>query len=446
MFGEPMGGMDHGTLGMDMDMMGMDVDVMSLEEARPFDRAFIDAMIAHHQGAIRMARVGLERGEDEEVEGLAEAIVDAQSREIEEMNEWRERWYGSPSPAGGIPERRRDDAGPRRDGPLMVARGRKGTPMKAWHMLLCAGLVVAGGALVAPELGCGDHPSRGLRADDGRDDVDDDATVQQACPPHRPPPRVEPLAIGVEDLRCTCCAEDVLEAVRALDGVRSAELDYQRAELRVDRDPAVVDADAVRDAVRARGYRCEGDAGASSTGQLAHTAQLAPITCGTKCDRMQYELPHTRGHEEHHDPSQEAADRRPRRDVARHVRPDDGGGDGARHAQRFFIALVLTIPVILLSPLAVNTFGLELVDSETARNWLMLVLSTPVVWWAGWIFIGGRYTSLRSRALNMSVLIATGVLAAWLSSVLPHADRRARPSTRPRRCWSPSCSSDTGWR
>jgi Cu2+-exporting ATPase len=84
---------------------------------------------------------------------------------------------------------------------------------------------------------------------------------------------------------------------------------------------------------------------------------------------------------------------------------------------RFFIALVLTIPVILLSPLAVNTFGIELVGSHDARNWLMLALSTPVVWYAGWVFIGGAWTSLRHRALNMSVLVATGVLAAWLSSV-----------------------------
>src|SRR5207248_8519211 len=65
---------------------------------------------------------------------------------------------------------------------------------------------------------------------------------------------------------------------------------------------------------------------------------------------------------------------------------------------RFFVALALTIPVVLLSPLAVNTFGIELIDSHDARNWLMLALSTPVVWYAGWIFIGGAWTSLRKRA------------------------------------------------
>jgi Cu2+-exporting ATPase len=225
-------------------------------------------------------------------------------------------------------------------------------------------------------------------------------------------------SVVVEDLRCTCCADDVLEAVRALPGVRSAQLYYQQAELRVDSDPVLIDDEAVRRSVRERGYRCKGDPGGTTTGQLAHTAQLAPITCGTKCDRMQYELPHTRAQAEHHDPSEEA--------------PHEGHG-GMSHdmsdptmaaamerdmRNRFFVALALTIAVVLLSPLAVNTFGLELLDSMAARNWLMLALSAPVVWYAGWVFIGGAWTSLRSRALNMAVLVATGVLAAWLSSVL----------------------------
>jgi Cu2+-exporting ATPase len=223
--------------------------------------------------------------------------------------------------------------------------------------------------------------------------------------------------VGVEDLRCTCCAEDVLESVRALEGVRSADLDYQRAELHVHLDPSVIDQEGVRDAVRDRGYRCAGDARGTTTGQLAHAAQLAPITCGTTCDRMQYELPHTRAEQHHRDPSHEA--------------PHEGHG-GMSHdmsdptmaaamerdmRDRFFVALALTIPVVLLSPLAVNTFGIELIASVDARNWLMLALSAPIVWYAGWIFIGGAWTSLRHRSLNMAVLVATGVLAAWLASV-----------------------------
>jgi Cu2+-exporting ATPase len=83
---------------------------------------------------------------------------------------------------------------------------------------------------------------------------------------------------------------------------------------------------------------------------------------------------------------------------------------------RFVVALALTIPTLLFSPLARSTFGLELTSLRWA-NWIMLALSTPVVWWAGWPFIGGAVSSLRYRQLNMSVLIATGVLAAWGFSV-----------------------------
>src|SRR5919205_475776 len=50
---------------------------------------------------------------------------------------------------------------------------------------------------------------------------------------------------------------------------------------------------------------------------------------------------------------------------------------------RFFVALALTIPTLLFSPLAISMFHLRLVDQGTA-NWIMLLLSTPVVWWAGW--------------------------------------------------------------
>ena len=224
-------------------------------------------------------------------------------------------------------------------------------------------------------------------------------------------------AVSIEDLHCPCCADDVAEAVRSLDGVRAARVDYRRGELRVDYDPSLTAEGAIADAVRGAGYRCRGDAGGTTTGQLAHSAQLAPITCGTKCDRMQYELPHTRAHEQHRQPSEEAA--------------HEGHG-GMSHDMsdptmaaamerdmrgRFFVALALTIPVLLLSPLAVNTFGLELLGSQDTRNVLMLVLSAPIVWYAGWVFIGGAWTSLRSRALNMAVLVATGVLAAWLASV-----------------------------
>ena len=102
--GEPAGEMNHGSMGLSEDEMGMSMDMDALEQADPFDREFIDQMIAHHQGAIRMARIQLAEGSDDEAKSLADAIITAQSLEIEQMNDWRTKWYGEPSPSGGVPE------------------------------------------------------------------------------------------------------------------------------------------------------------------------------------------------------------------------------------------------------------------------------------------------------------------------------------------------------
>jgi Cu2+-exporting ATPase len=82
--------------------------------------------------------------------------------------------------------------------------------------------------------------------------------------------------------------------------------------------------------------------------------------------------------------------------------------------RRFWIALAFTIPVAVI---AGHLPGVPMLVHPPLANWLGLLLSTPVVWWCGWIFIAGSFWALKRRQLDMSVLIATGVLAAYLSSV-----------------------------
>ncbi len=66
-------------------MKGMDDDPKMLETARPFDPAFMKMMIPHHRGAIEMAKVEIQKGSDPELKALAQAIIDAQAREIRAM-------------------------------------------------------------------------------------------------------------------------------------------------------------------------------------------------------------------------------------------------------------------------------------------------------------------------------------------------------------------------
>ncbi|MGZ2375185.1 uncharacterized protein (DUF305 family) [Sinorhizobium medicae] len=55
------------------------------------DVDFVRGMIAHHQGAIDMARVELQHGKDETIRKLAEDIIAAQESEIKMMKEWLAR-------------------------------------------------------------------------------------------------------------------------------------------------------------------------------------------------------------------------------------------------------------------------------------------------------------------------------------------------------------------
>src|SRR3989338_666920 len=85
--------------------------------------------------------------------------------------------------------------------------------------------------------------------------------------------------------------------------------------------------------------------------------------------------------------------------------------------RRFLVSLLLSVPIFLYSPVGANLLKFNL-PSLIPINWLLLILTTPIVFWTGSIFITGTYYSLKARKLNMSVLIATGVLAAYLFSVL----------------------------
>lgn len=85
--------------------------------------------------------------------------------------------------------------------------------------------------------------------------------------------------------------------------------------------------------------------------------------------------------------------------------------------RRFFISLILSIPIFAYAPVGEKLLG-RILPTPIPVSWLLFLLTTPIVFWAGSIFITGTYHSLKAKKLNMSVLIATGVLSAYLFSVL----------------------------
>lgn len=96
---------------------------------------------------------------------------------------------------------------------------------------------------------------------------------------------------------------------------------------------------------------------------------------------------------------------------------DDEDHELSSMTRRFWIGVVLTVPVFLLSMLPM--VGVQ-VDHwlGTFHVWLQFILSTPVVLWAGWPFFVRGFRSIVTWNLNMFTLIAIGTGAAYLYSLL----------------------------
>jgi Cu+-exporting ATPase len=82
--------------------------------------------------------------------------------------------------------------------------------------------------------------------------------------------------------------------------------------------------------------------------------------------------------------------------------------------KRFWIGVSFTIPVLLLAMF--GAYFKNLISPSLSR-WLQLILSAPVVLWAGWPFFKRGWLSLRHRSLNMFSLIALGIGTAFFYSI-----------------------------
>ncbi|MGX5666759.1 copper-transporting P-type ATPase [Rhizobium daejeonense] len=85
--------------------------------------------------------------------------------------------------------------------------------------------------------------------------------------------------------------------------------------------------------------------------------------------------------------------------------------------RRFWIGLVLAIPVVILE-MGGHLIDLHMLIGAQASNWIQLILATPVVLWAGWPFFERGWKSIVTRHLNMFTLIAIGTGASWLYSIV----------------------------
>lgn len=81
--------------------------------------------------------------------------------------------------------------------------------------------------------------------------------------------------------------------------------------------------------------------------------------------------------------------------------------------RRFWISLIFTLPILLLSPMIQSFLGFEFTLSETADKYILFGLSTMVFFYGGWPFLTGLVDELKEKQPGMMTLIAVAITVAW---------------------------------
>src|SRR5207248_11205563 len=134
-------------------------------------------------------------------------------------------------------------------------------------------------------------------------------------------------------------------------------------------------------------------------------------------------------HQHHEHPRASAAVEAP---AEHRYAPDAHAGHGAHMVwdmlRRFIGSAILTVPIVIYSPLGTSLFGLALAPPFGLSSGLLsFVLPSIVVWWGGWPFVSAAARSLRQRELTMMTLIATGILVSYLYSAAVTFGLRGEP-------------------
>ena len=211
---------------------------------------------------------------------------------------------------------------------------------------------------------------------------------------------------------------DLERKLAQIPGVQSVHLDRTRAVAHLGYDPGRIEEAELRRQLHGAGYACTCKDCEPSTTQPGHPgighkhhAQDHPAPAAPRQNR-----PSTgpAGHDH-------AAMARGGQDTSGPINHDEHAGHGASMVddmlRRFVISLVLTVPLVLYSPIG-ETFGFTAMPPfGLSMAWFGLILSTPVVWWGGWPFISAAWRALKRREANMMTLIATGILVSYVFSV-----------------------------
>jgi Cu+-exporting ATPase len=234
------------------------------------------------------------------------------------------------------------------------------------------------------------------------------------------------LDVGIQGMHCASCVSAVEEALRAVPGVREADVNLAAERGTARYDPAVATPAAVVAAIREAGYRpgvegaritVRGMSCASCVGAVERALRAAPgvlsadVNLATGVATVAF-LPamtspadlrrvvREAGYEPQEATAGDAATDRERVAREREV---------AALRWKLCIAAGLTVPVVLGS----FPDWFPWLPAPLTSFWTLLLLATPVQFWAGAQFYRGAWAALRRGGADMNSLIAVGTSAAY---------------------------------
>jgi P-type Cu+ transporter len=196
-------------------------------------------------------------------------------------------------------------------------------------------------------------------------------------PPEIETPQTQRVDLPLLGMHCAACANRIEKALGKAEGVESCSVNFATTRATIHYDAAQTTPAALREVVQKAGY----DA----------------IVAETPAIEYSYDR----------DPAQtEDAELQARESEYRSQKT------------KFFLSLALTIPVAALAMGAHFVPAWKPTLDQPWRLWVEMLLTIPVLFWAGREFFAGAWISARHRAADMNTLVAIGTLSAFLYSVV----------------------------
>jgi len=245
----------------------------------------------------------------------------------------------------------------------------------------------------------------------------------------------------IEGMSCAACVRRVENGLKDLRGVIDAGVNFATSKASVQYDPSVVDEESIKARIGEIGYRAVDLQSADSEGQYKTDVLVGGMTCAACVRRVEQALGSIPGVQEamvnlatstatliHPSRSIDAAEIRrvvedtgyEYRGLSRETPADSIEAASRKEARELKIKLGfgLVLSTLIMAGSMPHWFPLLHRIPRQAMLYVLLVLTTPAVFWVGSRFFTGALKAARQKTADMNTLVAIGAFSAYVYSAL----------------------------